>query len=133
MSERVDSVAMNVDSTMPTALMESPFWLRSRDNAGLMVAAGLLLFAVVWLAHLSYTSLSPPTDNIEQLTWLHSLEWGYYKHPPLPTWLIWMPAQWFGANAWTSYVTGAAFTLGSMGLLWNLEPHRLSWRPVELS
>src|SRR5256885_10565865 len=24
-------------------------------------------------------------DNLEQLTWVHSLEWGYYKHPPLPT------------------------------------------------
>ena len=117
MSEGVDSVAMTVDSMAPKASLS---WLRSRDNAGLMVAAGLLLFAAVWLAHLSYTSLSPPTDNIEQLTWLHSLEWGYYKHPPLPTWLIWVPAQWFGANAWTSYVTGAAFTLGSMGLLWNL-------------
>ena len=117
MSEGVDSVVMTVDSMAPKASLS---WLRSRDNAGLMVAAGLLMFAAVWLAHLSYTSLSPPTDNIEQLTWLHSLEWGYYKHPPLPTWLIWVPAQWFGANAWTSYVTGAAFTLGSMGLLWNL-------------
>lgn len=81
---------------------------------------GLLLYAAVWLLHLAYTSLSPPTDNIEQLTWVHSLEWGYYKHPPLPTWLIWVPAQVFGANAWTSYVTGAAFTLGSIGLLWSL-------------
>ena len=117
MSEGVDSVAMTVDSMAPKASLS---WLRSRDNAGLMVAAGLLLFAAVWLAHLSYTSLTPPTDNIEQLTWLHSLEWGYYKHPPLPTWLIWVPVQWFGANAWTSYVTGAAFTVGSMGVLWNL-------------
>ena len=117
MSEAVDSVAMTVDSVAPQASLPS---LRSRDNAGLMVTAGLLLFAAVWLAHLSYTSLSPPTDNIEQLTWLHSLEWGYYKHPPLPTWLIWVPAQWFGANAWTSFVTGAAFTLGSLGVLWNL-------------
>src|SRR5438132_872900 len=85
-----------------------------------MVALGLLLFAAVWLSHLSYTSLSPPADNIEQLTWLHSLEWGYYKHPPLPTWLIWVPAQLFGGHAWTSYAAGAAFTLGSVGLLWYL-------------
>ena len=85
-----------------------------------MITLGLLSFAAVWLAHLSYTALSPPADNIEQLTWVHSLEWGYYKHPPLPTWLFWLPTRLFGENAWTSYATGAAITLASMGLLWQL-------------
>ncbi len=93
-------------------------WLGRRGNPAIAVTLGLLLFAAAWLAHLSYTSLSPPTDNIEQLNWVNALEWGYYKHPPLPTWLIWLPVQLFGANAWTSYVAGAALTLGSMGLLW---------------
>ncbi len=117
MSKGVDSATAAVGSMVPT--VPAPR-VRKGHNSGRSVLMGLLLFAAVWLAHLSYTSLSPPTDNIEQLTWLHSLEWGYYKHPPLPTWLIWVPAQLFGANAWTSYVTGAAFTLASMGLLWSL-------------
>ena len=94
--------------------------LRWPRTAGAQVALGLLAYALVWLAHLSSTALSPPADNIEQLTWVHSLEWGYYKHPPLPTWLIWLPAQVFGINAWTSYALGAAVTLASMGLLWRL-------------
>ena len=85
-----------------------------------VVALGLLVFAVVWLPHLAFTSLSPPFDNIEQLTWVQSLQWGYYKHPPLPTWLIWLPAQVFGATAWIGYVLGAALTLGSMWILWQL-------------
>jgi len=104
-------------------LRAAPAWAlgsREGNRFGLMITLGLLLFAAVWLAHLSYTALSPPTDNIEQLTWVHSLEWGYYKHPPLPTWLFWLPAQLFGVHAWTSYVTGAAFTLASMGLFWQL-------------
>ncbi len=94
--------------------------LSEGGNARDTIVWGLLLFAAVWLVHLAYTSLSPPTDNIEQLTWLHSIEWGYYKHPPLPTWLIWVPAKVFGANAWTSYATGAALTLSSVYLLWGL-------------
>ena len=94
--------------------------LRWPRTAGAQVALGLLAYAVVWLAHLSSTALSPPTDNIEQLTWVRALEWGYYKHPPLPTWLIWLPTQVFGVNAWTSYVLGATVTLASMGLLWRL-------------
>lgn len=90
------------------------------DPGGKVVAIGLLVFAVVWLTHLATASLSAPTDNIEQLTWVRSMEWGYYKHPPLPTWLIWLPVQLFGVRPWVSYVLGATFTLGSIGLLWHL-------------
>jgi hypothetical protein len=89
-------------------------------TTGRDVFIGLLLFAAVWLSHTAYTSLSPPMDNIEQLNWVHSLEWGYFKHPPLPTWLIWLPAHLLGASAWTSYGVGAACTLAAMGLLWRL-------------
>jgi 4-amino-4-deoxy-L-arabinose transferase-like glycosyltransferase len=88
--------------------------------SGWVVAIGLLIFGVVWLVHLGFTSLSPPVDNIEQLIWVRSLEWGYYKHPPLPTWLLWLPVQMFGQSAWTTSVLGAALTLGSMGILWRL-------------
>ena len=97
-----------------------PFQRRQPLRPGQMVALVLVLFAAVWLAHLGISSLSPPTDNIEQLNWVHSLEWGYYKHPPLPTWLMWLPVRLFGAHAWTSYAVGAAFNLASMGLLWQL-------------
>ena len=92
----------------------------------------LLIFGIVWLTHLSYTSLSPPTDNIEQLTWVGSLEGGYYKHPPLPTWLLWLPVKLFGATALTSYVVGATFTLGAMALLWRLLFRMRGWRYATL-
>lgn len=86
----------------------------------IVVGLGLLLFGAVWLCQLAYTGLVAPTDNIEQLNWVRSLEWGYYKHPPLPTWLIWPLTQLLGLSAATSYVTGAMVTLGTMGLLWRL-------------
>ena len=87
---------------------------------GVLVTFGLLLFGVVWLTHLSFTSLSPPTDNIEQLTWVHSLEGGYYKHPPLPTWLVWVAVQMLGWSAWASYLLGASLTLASLAIFWHL-------------
>ena len=96
---------------------------RRRDPAaldGLTVGVGLLIFAIVWLNLLDFTSLSPPTDNIEQLTWVRSIEWGYYKHPPLPTWLLWLPVQVLGLTQWTTYLTGALMTLGAMALMWGL-------------
>lgn len=84
------------------------------------VTLGLVVFAVVWLSVLAGTSLSVPVDNIEQLTWVRSLEWGYYKHPPLPTWLIWLPVRLVGLSAWTTYVMGAVMTLGSLAVMWRL-------------
>src|SRR4249920_2024958 len=82
------------------------------------VIAGLLAFAFVWLLHLGQTSFAAPVDNIEQLVWVRSLEWGYYKHPPLPTWLLWLPVKIFGLTPWTTYVLGAALTLTALGLFW---------------
>lgn len=84
------------------------------------LALGLLAFAAVWLAHLSSVSLTPPVDNIEQLTWVRSLEWGYYKHPPLPTWLAWAPVRLLGLSASTSYLLGACCTLGALTVMWRL-------------
>ncbi len=94
--------------------------LRASLPAGWRVAFGLLAFAVVWLSLLAYTSLTPPVDDIEQLTWVRSLEWGYYKHPPLPTWLLWLPVRLFGLSRWTVYVAGAACTVGALALMWHL-------------
>lgn len=105
-----------------------------RQDARLSVAAGLMrgrstgqwlvlvvaLFALFWLTALVSTSISPPADNIEQMLWVQSLQWGYYKHPPLPTWLYWIPAKLFGAHAWTTYLAGALVNLASIALFWHL-------------
>lgn len=81
---------------------------------------GMAVFALAWLWLSNRIVLAPPTDNIEQLIWVRSLEWGYYKHPPLPTWLLWPVVRLLGWNAWATYVLGAACTLGAFALLWNM-------------
>ena len=77
---------------------------------------GSLVFAALWLSLLGASSLTPPIDNIEQLTWVRSLEWGYYKHPPLPTWLLWPVVQLLGLRPLATYLLGATVTLGALGL-----------------
>jgi len=86
--------------------------------SGAWVIALLAAFAAIWLPQLAQSSLVPPTDNIEQLTWVHSLEWGYYKHPPLPTWVLWLPVQLMGLSGAVTYALGAIFVLAAMGMLW---------------
>ena len=85
---------------------------------GWQVAFGLSLFAVIWLVLLTWTTRTAPADNIEQLNWVRAMAWGYYKHPPLPTWLLGVGVWIFGASAQLTYVIGAACTLASMAMLW---------------
>lgn len=89
-------------------------------SLGWQIAIGLLVFSVAWLFQIESTSLTAPKDNLEQLTWVHSMEWGYYKHPPLPTWLFSVPVSFLGLSARTSYITGALFTVVGMLLFWKL-------------
>ena len=91
---------------------------RASRSEGWRIGAGMAVFALAWLTLLDRAALAPPTDNIEQLTWVRSLEWGYYKHPPLPTWLLWPAVRLLGWSAWTSYIVGALCTLGAFALLW---------------
>lgn len=86
----------------------------------LALLLGLAVFGAVWVWHLGGVALSPPMDNIEQLVWVRSLQLGYYKHPPLPTWLLAPAVALLGWNAWTSYVLGAILTLGALAGLWRL-------------
>ena len=51
---------------------------------------------------------------------MRSLQWGYYTHPPLPTWLLWLPVRWLGLSASTASVLGAGVTLGAMAIFWQL-------------
>lgn len=87
------------------------------QSAAARVWLGLAAFACVWLSLLDVSSLSAPLDNIEQLTWVRSFEWGYYKHPPLPTWLLWPVVKLFGLHAEVTYLLGACVTLVSLGLM----------------
>jgi 4-amino-4-deoxy-L-arabinose transferase-like glycosyltransferase len=89
-------------------------------SQGLLAACVLAVFAAVWLAECALTSFAPPVDNLEQLAWQHSLEWGYYKHPPLPTALAWLAVRVIGPNAWATYLLGAALTVAAMALFWRL-------------
>ncbi len=126
------SVAIRVGRELAAAGSATPLSRVASIRHG-VVALGLLAFAVTWVGLLAYTSLSPPVDDLEQLTWVRSLEWGYYKHPPLPTWLLWVPVRLFGWSEWTVYAMGAATTLASLAVFWRLMARLRGERPALLA
>lgn len=94
---------------VPRALSSSAF------PVGLSL--GLIL---AWATLLALTVIDPPVDNIEQLTWVRSMQWGYFKHPPLPTWLLWPFVQLFGLHAPVAALLGAVVQGGALLLWWDL-------------
>ncbi|MCW5641450.1 MAG: glycosyltransferase family 39 protein [Rhodoferax sp.] len=122
-SQAIDAAGggpMPVDLPMdyPRISVEFNDWERKPSNS--LLAIVVLTFGLFWLLTLTATSVSPPADNIEQMLWVQSLQWGYYKHPPLPTWLYWIPVKLFGPQVWTTYLMAALANIASIALFWRL-------------
>ena len=73
-------------------------------------AAGVI---VAWLVVAILTQSALPGDNIEQTIWAHSFEWGYYKHPPLPTWLLIAASRLLGPLWWLTNFLAVLCLLGT--------------------
>jgi len=71
--------------------------------------------AMAWLWVLVPVFINPGQqgDHFEQFTWAHSMEWGYHKHPPLPTWLLAIAIKVFGATPYATYGVAALMVTGT--------------------
>jgi 4-amino-4-deoxy-L-arabinose transferase-like glycosyltransferase len=56
-----------------------------------------------WGLWFTFIYPNPADDTVEQFNWSHSLEWGYHKHPPLPTWLLFAAIKLFGPHPYVAY------------------------------
>lgn len=59
-------------------------------------------------------------DSVEQLVWVRSLEWGYFKHPPLPTIIIWPFVQLFGIQERVVDIAGGVAIALALWSAWRL-------------
>jgi hypothetical protein len=84
--------------------MDRPLFSTSVRSTHQVFGAAILLLGL-WT--LSGALINPGImgDNIEQLIWVHSLEMGYYKHPPMPTWLLGLGVALAGWQWWLTDLT----------------------------
>ena len=61
---------------------------------------------LVWAWSGAWFNPSQLNDSWEQLVWAQSLEWGYWKHPPLTTWLMAVLHRYWGPSAIWPYALG---------------------------
>ena len=57
-------------------------------------------------------------DNVEQFNWAQSLELGYRKHPPLPSWVLGAAIRLFGPSVYWAYVLATLCLLGTAAFTW---------------
>ncbi|MEX8495260.1 glycosyltransferase family 39 protein [Sphaerotilus sp.] len=80
--------------------------------------AAVLVFAWVLVAWL--TNTAQYGDHFEQLSWAQSMEWGYHKHPPLPSWMLAVAIRVGGLHAWwPSALAGGCIAL-NLVLTWRI-------------
>lgn len=80
----------------------------------LVAAAHLLL----WGGSFALTRQVPALDSSEQLVWSYALELGYWKHPPLPTWLMHGLVSVFGRSIALPVLASEACVAVAMVLTW---------------
>ena len=61
--------------------------------------------ALLWSLAFSLVYKAPALDGAEQFVWAFSLENGYWKHPPLPSWILHGLMEVFGPSVALSFVT----------------------------
>lgn len=104
------------------------FTVRTAFWFGILVAG----YFFVWTFLPLLVGAEVPGDNLEQLDWSSVPDWGYTKHPPLPTWVLWVFERIAPAEIPLTYALGA-LQVGAMLLVaWLFARTALPW-PAQLA
>src|SRR2546423_2437102 len=76
--------------------------------------------ALLWSFAFSFTYKAPALDGADQFVWAFSLENGYWKHPPLPSWIFHALMQVFGPSVALSFVSTQVSVTLALLLTWRL-------------
>ncbi|MBB4842040.1 4-amino-4-deoxy-L-arabinose transferase-like glycosyltransferase [Paucibacter oligotrophus] len=99
------------------------FWrLDTRDAAQMqwLTLAFLAFHLILWTALATLSHRAPPWDNTEQLVWMQSLEWGYYKHPPFPTWWVHGWTELLGRKMWVTFFAAQLSVVLMQFFIWRI-------------
>ena len=86
----------------------------------LLVLAYCVAHVLLWGAVLGLTRNALTLDGAEQFVWSYSLEAGYWKHPPLPTWIMAGLVALFGPSVALPFIAAQCCVAIALGLLWRL-------------
>ncbi|HWZ47360.1 MAG TPA: glycosyltransferase family 39 protein [Herbaspirillum sp.] len=130
------TISMQADPAVPNSRPISPapepvhadsawraFWRQfSPDAPSILPLVLLILLAhlFLWTVLTGLSHSAPDLDNMEELVWGNFFEWGYYKHPPLPSWLIYGLTRLLGQQVWVTFFAGQLSVVVALYFIWRL-------------
>lgn len=106
----------NLTSPMPA----SPSYSLRFPVSNWQVVLFLLIMVALWSLLMAVSHKAPDLDGMEELVWASSLELGYSKHPPFPSWVMYGLTQIFGRPIWLTFFAGQLFSALGLWFVWKL-------------
>ncbi len=75
---------------------------------------------LLWFCVGVFSQRAPHWDNVEALVWSQHLEWGYFKHPPIATWIVHGFVSIFGRSFWVTYLAGQLNVALMLIVVWRI-------------
>lgn len=75
---------------------------------------------LLWGFAFGLTYSAPEIDSAEQFVWAFSLENGYWKHPPMPSWIMHALLRMFGPSVALPFVATQVCVVVALLLVWRL-------------
>lgn len=97
-----------------------PLVTRRMQVTPALVALLACAYALAWGLGLAWSRSAPTLDSAEQLAWSYALQPGYWKHPPLPSWIMHALVQAFGPSVTLTFVATQVCIAAALWLLWAL-------------
>jgi hypothetical protein len=97
----------------------SPFELIT-DRPALLGAAYLIFHLTSFVSIAIFCEKNLPLDVIEQVGWARDPQWVYFKHPPLPAWVLSTVLTVGGHNTLFAAAVGPIFVAVTLWILWVL-------------
>ena len=118
------ATAVASGASAPNALVTAgAIWGLDASNSRHMalLTLGFLAFhLLLWTVLATISHRAPPWDNVEQLVWMQSLEWGYYKHPPFPTWWVHGWTSLLGRTMWVLFFAAQLSVVLMLFFVWRI-------------
>ena len=75
---------------------------------------------LLWTLLAIVSQTAPHKDNIEQLFWIQSFDWGYPKFGPTSTWWLYGWVSVFGRSIWVTYLAGQINVALMLLVVWRI-------------
>ena len=109
---------MTEPTNIPTG--KGTLYSRFSNQPALMVWGLILVQLFLWTLIPTLVNRNLPLDVIELVTWGHEWQWGYFKHPPLPSWLLEVGTWLAGSSAWPAYLLSQVSIVIAFWAIWRL-------------